>query len=109
MSRRDFWELIHRIAHEGTTVVLTTHYMDEAERCHRLSFIFRGRLLDVGCAAGFLLEVARERGWDVQGVELNPECASALAPDLRGRVAYTTLAWAKLEGRFALITLFDML
>ncbi len=48
VSRRDFWEQIHRIAHEGTTVLLTTHYMDEAERCHRLSFIFRGRLLDVG-------------------------------------------------------------
>ncbi len=48
VSRREFWEQIHRIAAEGTTVVLTTHYMDEAERCHRLAFIFRGTLLDVG-------------------------------------------------------------
>jgi ABC-2 type transport system ATP-binding protein len=48
VSRRDFWEQIHRIAAEGTTVLLTTHYMDEAERCHRLAFIFRGTLLDVG-------------------------------------------------------------
>jgi ABC-2 type transport system ATP-binding protein len=48
VSRREFWEQIHRLAAEGTTVLLTTHYMDEAERCHRLAFIFRGQLLDVG-------------------------------------------------------------
>lgn len=48
VSRRDFWEQIHRIASEGTTVLLTTHYMDEAERCHRLCFIFKGTVLDIG-------------------------------------------------------------
>ena len=48
VSRRDFWEQIHRLAATGTTVLVTTHYMDEAERCHRLSFIFRGTVLDVG-------------------------------------------------------------
>jgi ABC-2 type transport system ATP-binding protein len=48
VSRREFWEQIHRLAADGTTVLLTTHYMDEAERCHRLSFIFHGELLDVG-------------------------------------------------------------
>ena len=48
VSRREFWERIHSLASEGTTVLLTTHYMDEAERCHRLAFIFRGQLLDVG-------------------------------------------------------------
>lgn len=48
VSRREFWDQIHRISSAGTTVVLTTHYMDEAERCHRLAFIFRGELLDTG-------------------------------------------------------------
>ena len=48
MSRREFWERIHDISAQGTTAVMTTHYMDEAERCHRLAFIFRGSLLDVG-------------------------------------------------------------
>jgi ABC-2 type transport system ATP-binding protein len=48
VSRREFWDQIHRISSGGTTVLLTTHYMDEAERCHRLAFIFRGELLDVG-------------------------------------------------------------
>jgi len=48
VSRREFWDQIHRIAALGTTVLLTTHYMDEAERCHRLAFIFSGSLLDTG-------------------------------------------------------------
>ena len=48
VSRREFWEQIHLISADGTTVLLTTHYMDEAERCHRLAFIFSGRLLDTG-------------------------------------------------------------
>lgn len=48
VSRRDFWEQIHVLAGNGTTVLVTTHYMDEAERCHRLAFIFRGKLLDTG-------------------------------------------------------------
>jgi ABC-2 type transport system ATP-binding protein len=48
VSRRDFWAEIHRLAAGGTTVLVTTHYMDEAERCHRLCFIFSGRVLDVG-------------------------------------------------------------
>lgn len=48
VSRREFWEQIHQLAAAGTTAVLTTHYMDEAERCHRLAFIFRGTLLDIG-------------------------------------------------------------
>jgi ABC-2 type transport system ATP-binding protein len=48
VSRRDFWEQIHAISARGTTALMTTHYMDEAERCHRLGFIFRGSLLDIG-------------------------------------------------------------
>jgi ABC-2 type transport system ATP-binding protein len=54
VSRRAFWEEIHRIATEGTTVIVTTHYMDEAERCHRLAFVFRGALLDTGTPAEIL-------------------------------------------------------
>src|SRR5690606_1954715 len=48
VSRRQFWERIHGLASAGTSVLVTTHYMDEAERCHRLAFIFGGRLLDTG-------------------------------------------------------------
>ena len=48
VSRRQFWDRIHALADAGTTVLVTTHYMDEAERCHRLAFIFRGELLAIG-------------------------------------------------------------
>ena len=51
VSRREFWQLIGVIARAGTTVLVTTHYMDEAERFDRLAFVFRGRQLDVGTPA----------------------------------------------------------
>jgi ABC-2 type transport system ATP-binding protein len=50
-SRRLFWELIGRRAGAGMTVLVTTHYMDEAERCHRLAFLSRGHLTGVGSPA----------------------------------------------------------
>jgi ABC-2 type transport system ATP-binding protein len=51
VSRRAFWSRIHAVAASGTAVLLTTHYMDEAERCHRVAFVARGELLDVGTPA----------------------------------------------------------
>jgi ABC-2 type transport system ATP-binding protein len=73
VSRRDFWEHIHELANEGTTVLVTTHYMDEAERCHRLAFIFRGSLLDVGSPDEIIkrreLLVAELQVGDVQTAE----------------------------------------
>lgn len=45
ISRRTFWDLIHALAAEGTTVVVSTHYMEEAEYCHRLALMNRGRLI----------------------------------------------------------------
>lgn len=68
-ARRDFWEEIHRLAAEGLTVLVTTHYMDEAERCHRLAYIAYGKLL----AKGSLQEVlgsARLTTWEVSGPDL---------------------------------------
>ena len=47
-ARRDFWDYLHALTVKGLTVLLTTHYMDEAERCHRLACIARGKLLTVG-------------------------------------------------------------
>jgi ABC-2 type transport system ATP-binding protein len=48
ISRREFWGLIYAIAKKGTTVLVTTHYMDEAELCQRVGFISQGRLVAVG-------------------------------------------------------------
>ena len=49
-ARRDFWEEIHQLAAGGLTALVTTHYMDEAERCHRLAYIAYGNLLASGTA-----------------------------------------------------------
>jgi len=48
LSRRRFWELINEMSKTGTTVFVTTHYMDEAEYCHRLGLIYRGKLIAEG-------------------------------------------------------------
>jgi ABC-2 type transport system ATP-binding protein len=48
LSRREFWDLLYRLSDEGRTILVTTHYMDEAEHCHRLGFIQNGRLVTVG-------------------------------------------------------------
>jgi ABC-2 type transport system ATP-binding protein len=79
VSRREFWDQIHRIASAGTTVLMTTHYMDEAERCHRLAFIFGGRLLDVGTPD----EIVGRRALAVAELELDR--ATEAAELLRAR------------------------
>jgi len=48
VSRRNFWELLYHMAEGGTTLFVTTHYMDEAEHCHRLGFIYQGKMIALG-------------------------------------------------------------
>jgi ABC-2 type transport system ATP-binding protein len=79
VSRREFWDQIYRLAAAGTTVLLTTHYMDEAERCHRLAFIFGGTLLDTGTPE----EIVDRRGLRV--VELQVDRPTEAADLLRAR------------------------
>jgi ABC-2 type transport system ATP-binding protein len=50
-ARRTFWEIIYVLARGGTTIIVTTHYMDEAERCERLAFLSRGHLIAIGTPA----------------------------------------------------------
>ncbi len=68
-ARRDFWDEIHALAATGISVLVSTHYMDEAERCHRLAYLAYGTLLATGTAA----EVVAAQGlstWLVSGTEL---------------------------------------
>ena len=68
VSRRELWELLHEFVHGGMTVLVSTPYMDEAERCSRLALVHRGRVLVEGepgaLIAGFEDEVHEVRGGD---------------------------------------------
>ena len=57
-ARRDFWEQIHALSDEGLTVLVSTHYMDEAERCDRIVYILNGKLV----ARGTVAEVIAQSG-----------------------------------------------
>src|SRR5688572_7602876 len=65
-ARRDFWEQIHQLAGEGLTFLITTHYMDEAERCHRLGYISYGNLLTHGTVDEVIKHVGLTT-WSVTG------------------------------------------
>ena len=68
-ARRDFWREIHALASEGITVLVSTHYMDEAERCHRLVYISYGRVLTAGTADEVVAH-AKLNTWEVRGENL---------------------------------------
>jgi len=67
-SRRLFWERIYDLSRSGTTILVTTHYMDEAERCERLAFLSRGRLIALGTPAEI---TARFQATSVEDVFIN--------------------------------------
>ncbi|MER8436740.1 ABC transporter ATP-binding protein [Mesorhizobium sp. M1312] len=74
-ARREFWDEIHRLASGGLTVLVSTHYMDEAERCHRIGYISYGKML----ATGTVDEVVRNAGlttFVVQGPQLDRVAAA---------------------------------
>lgn len=78
-ARRDFWEQIHQLAAAGLTCLIATHYMDEAERCHRLAYIGYGKLLTQGTVAEVIAH-ANLTTWEVTGprlVELAEQLRSA--------------------------------
>jgi len=76
-ARREFWDEIHQLAADGLTVLITTHYMDEAERCHRLAYLAYGTLLTRGTLSE-VLATAKLSTWTVTGPDLR-----VLADNLR--------------------------
>jgi ABC-2 type transport system ATP-binding protein len=82
-ARREFWEQIHELAASGITILVSTHYMDEAERCHELAYIAYGKLLITGTAQEV---IARSQlvTWSVTGPEL-----FALALELKSQPGIT--------------------
>lgn len=105
VSRRAFWNLLYMLITEGITVFVTTHYMDEAEHCHRLAFIQRGQIIAYGSPAqtkaemmhGQVLEIApsdaakavqvlraaqKSGKFPLEDVELYGSLVHAVAPDM---------------------------
>jgi len=69
-ARRDFWEELHRLAACGISVLVSTHYMDEAERCHKLAYIAYGKLLTQGTAKQ-IIESQNLATWTIYGEHLS--------------------------------------
>jgi ABC-2 type transport system ATP-binding protein len=78
-ARRDFWEEIHKLAAGGLTFLITTHYMDEAERCNRVAYISYGNLLASG-TVDEVLKNSKLSTWEVTGGNLHE-----LAEKIRGK------------------------
>ncbi|WP_298612167.1 ABC transporter ATP-binding protein [uncultured Thiothrix sp.] len=90
-ARRDFWEQIHQLAADGITILVSTHYMDEAERCHRLSYIAYGRLLATGTPQE-LIEQSGLHTWTVSGAamaELSKQLVALAAVDMHTQFGNT--------------------
>ncbi len=64
-ARRTFWDLIYNLASGGTTIFVTTHYMDEAEHCNRVGIMFRGKLLALDTPSGLKASALPGAAWDV--------------------------------------------
>ncbi|MDF3056028.1 MAG: multidrug transporter ATP-binding protein [Rariglobus sp.] len=78
-ARREFWDEIHQLSAGGLTVLITTHYMDEAERCHQIAYLAYGNLLTRGTVAEVIAS-AKLSTWEITGPDL-----PALAMRLRGQ------------------------
>ena len=81
-ARRDFWDEIHRLAAQGITVLVSTHYMDEAARCHELIYIANGRVLTRGTQAS-ILDQTTLIVWSIVGNAL--EALEALVAPLKAQ------------------------
>jgi ABC-2 type transport system ATP-binding protein len=110
VARREFWDLIYRFASEGTTIFITTHYMDEAEHCNRAAFMYRGKLLAIDTPARLKKTYLVGSAWDLasspllESVELLSATEGIAQASLHGDRAHVIVkpgAWTPeaLKGR----------
>ena len=86
LSRRAFWDLLYQLVSRGITVFVTTHYMDEAEHCHRLAFIQHGNLIAYGTAAD--IKARMMHGQVLELETSDPPGAVRVLRDLKSRNAF---------------------
>ena len=70
VARREFWDLIYELAAGGTTIFITTHYMDEAEHCNRVAFMYRSNLLAFDTPRGLKSTFLKGAAWDLAATPL---------------------------------------
>jgi ABC-2 type transport system ATP-binding protein len=87
ISRRAFWDLLYELAKAGTTIMVTTHYMDEAEHCQNLAFIQRGQIVAHGSPAD--IKETKMRG---QVLEIDCDQPALAIPVLREMGAFEEVA-----------------
>ena len=87
ISRRAFWDLLYELAEGGTTILVTTHYMDEAEHCRSLAFIQHGSIVAEGSPADI-----KERSMRGQVLEIDCDQPSLAIPVLRGMDLFEEVA-----------------
>jgi drug efflux transport system ATP-binding protein len=80
VARREFWDLIYQFASQGTTVLITTHYMDEAEHCSRVGFMYRSKLLAFDSPRALKSTYLAGAAWDLDASPLLEavECLSGM-------------------------------
>ena len=78
-ARRTFWDLIYNLAANGTTIFVTTHYMDEAEHCNRVGIMFRGKLLALDTPSGLKASALPGAAWDVSPDHSGASLVTALS------------------------------
>lgn len=92
-SRRDFWAILFRLAEKGTTIMVSTHYMDEAERCHRLAILDRG----VKVADGTPQQLQAETGMHIIEVSADDPYSAQAALDGKPEIASVTQLGVRLR------------
>jgi drug efflux transport system ATP-binding protein len=97
LSRRNFWDLIYTLADRGTTIFVSTHYMEEAEYCHRLALMNRGRLIALDRPSALrermaepILEVATENG--PLAVQTLQQAPGVIEAAMFGRVVHVVVS-----------------
>jgi ABC-2 type transport system ATP-binding protein len=90
VARREFWDLIYEMASEGTTIFITTHYMDEAEHCNRTAFMYRSKLLAIDTPAVLKSKYLHGAAWDL--------AANPLLETVEELARMTGIAQASLHG-----------
>ncbi|MGH8253238.1 MAG: ATP-binding cassette domain-containing protein, partial [Steroidobacteraceae bacterium] len=85
-SRRDFWESLFALTERGTTILVSTHYMDEAERCHALAILDRGRIVANGAPQALMADLK------MQVIEIETEDTHGARDALHGLASLRSLA-----------------